>query len=160
MAEDLFVITGATGHIGRRISELLLSKKKRVRVIGRNAEKLKPLADKGAEIFVGNVENEGDMTRGFTGAKAVFLMIPPNYGAEDFRKYQNLVSETYEKALRATGVRYVVNLSSIGAHRSDKLGPINGLYDHEQRLNKLAGVHVVHLRPVYFMENHFNSLGV
>ena len=54
----------------------------------------------------------------------------------------------------------MVNLSSLGAHRSDKLGPINGIYDHEQRLNKMAGVHIVHLRPAYFMENHFNSLGV
>jgi uncharacterized protein YbjT (DUF2867 family) len=54
----------------------------------------------------------------------------------------------------------VVNLSSLGAHRADKLGPINGLYDNEQRLNKIAGIHVVHLRPAYFMENHFGDLGI
>jgi uncharacterized protein YbjT (DUF2867 family) len=160
MAEDLYVITGATGHIGRLVAEKLLKQNKKVRVIGRDANKLKALADKGAEVFVGNVEKADHMTRAFQGVKAVFLLIPPNYISDDFRKYQNRVSEAYEQALKATGVRYVVNLSSIGAHRPDKLGPINGLYDHEQRLNKLAGVHVVHLRPAYFMENHFNSLGL
>jgi uncharacterized protein YbjT (DUF2867 family) len=121
---------------------------------------LKALGDKGAEIFIGNVESAEDMCRAFQGAKAVFLMIPPKYQAEQFRPYQNQVSEAYAKAVKDSGVRYVVNLSSIGAHRPDKLGPINGLYDHEQRLNKLAGVHIVHLRPAYFMENHLNSMGL
>src|ERR1051326_5744781 len=105
MGVDLYVITGATGHIGQRVAEALLAQQKRVRVVGRHAEKLKTLSDKGAETFVGNVENPEDMTRAFKDAKAVFLMIPPNYTAEDFRKYQNRVSESYEKALRATGVR-------------------------------------------------------
>jgi len=160
MAQDLYVITGATGHIGHRVAEKLLAQNKKLRVIGRDANKLKALGDKGAEVFVGNVEKVDDMCRAFQGAKAVFLMIPPDYQSDDFRKYQNRVSEAYEKAIRSSGVRYVVNLSSLGAHRSDKLGPINGLYDHEQRLNNIAGVHVVHLRPTYFMENHFNSLGL
>src|SRR5258708_2769886 len=160
MPEDLYVITGATGNIGHRIAEELLSLKKKVRVIGRDAEKLKKLTEKSAESFVGNVENAEDMERAFSGAKAVFLMIPPDYKADDFRKYQNRVSQAYEKALRSSGTRFVVSLSSLGAHRTDKLGLINGLYDHEQRLNKVAGIHVVHLRPAYFMENHFNDLGI
>jgi uncharacterized protein YbjT (DUF2867 family) len=50
-------------------------------------------------------------------------------------------------------VKYVVNLSSQGAHLSDKTGPIKGLHDQEQRLNKLKGVNILHLRPTYFMEN-------
>ncbi len=157
---NLYVITGASGHIGHRIAEILLSEKKRVRAVGRNAQKLKDLGDKGAEIFIGNVESTEDMCRAFEGAKAVFLMIPPNYQAENFRHYQNIVSEAFAKALKASGTRYAVSLSSIGAHRSDKLGLINGLHDHEARMNMLAGVHFVHLRPAYFMENHLTSLGL
>lgn len=160
LTSELHVITGATGHIGKRLAETLLSQGKRVRVIGRRAEKMKGFAEKGADVFVGNVESGNDMTRALEGAKAVFLMIPPNYTVEDFRAYQNTIGQAYEQALRSAGVRYVVNLSSLGAHRPDKLGPINGLYDQEQRLNKIAGVHVVHLRPAYFMENHFGSLGL
>ena len=93
MSQDLYVITGATGNIGHRIAETLVAQKKRVRVVGRSADKLKALEAKGAEAFVGNVENADDMTKAFQGAKAVFLMIPPNYAADDFRAYQNRVSE-------------------------------------------------------------------
>ncbi len=160
MANELYVVTGATGHIGQGLAERLLLEKKRVLAVGRSAEKLKALEQKGAEVFVGNVENAEDMCRAFQGAKAVFLLIPPHYTTDNFRKYQNTVSESYEKAIKSSGVRYVVNLSSIGAHRAEGAGPINGLYDHEQRLNNLAGVHVVHLRPAYFMENQFASLGL
>jgi uncharacterized protein YbjT (DUF2867 family) len=50
-------------------------------------------------------------------------------------------------------VNYVVSLSSQGAHLPDKTGLIKGLYDQEQRLNKLKGINILHLRPTYFMEN-------
>src|ERR1035441_7253491 len=140
MANDLFVIAGASGNIGKRISEILLSKRKKIRVIGRSAEKLKGLVAKGAEAFVGSLDNAAQMAEAFKGANAVFVMIPPNYAAPDFRAYQNRVSRSLTKAIQDSGARFVVNLSSLGAHRPDKLGPINGLYDHEQRLNKLDGV--------------------
>jgi uncharacterized protein YbjT (DUF2867 family) len=129
-------------------------------VVGRHQDRLRGLVEKGAAAFVGTLDDEVAMTKAFQGANAIFAMIPPNYAALDFRAYQNRISETLAKAIQNAGVRCVVNLSSLGANRSDKLGPINGLYDHEQRLNKLSGVNVLHLRPAYFMENQLMSLDV
>jgi uncharacterized protein YbjT (DUF2867 family) len=57
-------------------------------------------------------------------------------------------------------VKHVVNLSSIGAEQPSGTGPIAGLYRQEQRLNKLSGVNILHLRPSAFMENNFFSLPV
>ena len=149
----MYVITGATGRTGKSIAETLLAKGKKVRVIGRSAERLQPLVDKGAEFFVGSVEDASAMTQAFNEASAVYAMIPPNYTAENFRAYQNRVSEALATAITNTHVQCVVNLSSVGAHLSERVGPITGLYDQEQRLNQLKGVHVVHLRPGFFMEN-------
>lgn len=149
----MVVITGATGNTGKVIAEALLAKGRKVRMIGRTAERLKSLVDKGAEAFIGSVDDTSAMTRAFTEAKAVYAMIPPNLAAENVRRYQNKVGEALATAMTAAHVRYVVNLSSVGAHLSEKVGPITGLYDQEQRLNKLKGVHIVHLRPGYFMEN-------
>ncbi|HEY4485328.1 MAG TPA: nucleoside-diphosphate sugar epimerase, partial [Nitrospiria bacterium] len=87
------------------------------------------------------------------GAKAVYAMIPPNPEAKDLRAYQNGIGEALAGAIAGARVQYVVHLSSVGAHLSEKVGPVNGLYDQERRLNKLNDVHVVHLRPGYFMEN-------
>ena len=57
-------------------------------------------------------------------------------------------------------VRYVVNLSSVGAHQPERTGVVLGLHDQEQRLNELAGVNVLHLRPSFFMENLLGNIGV
>ncbi|MBL0348944.1 MAG: NmrA family NAD(P)-binding protein [Elusimicrobia bacterium] len=156
----MIVVTAATGHIGQSLVQELLVKKQKVRAVARDAKKLKFLADRGAETVSADLADPAAVAEAFRDATAVFALIPPSYGEEDFRGYQNKVSVVLADALKNAGVRHVVNLSSLGANRPDKTGPIKGLHDHEQRLNKLDGVHVLHLRPTYFMENFFFSLGL
>ncbi len=149
----MIVITGATGNIGSKISADLLSRGHKIRCIARNAGKLDELVGKGAEIAVGSLEDTAFLTKAFFGADAVFAMIPPNYTAPDFRAYQNSIGASIAEAIGQSGVKYIVNLSSQGAHLPDNTGPIKGLRDQEERLNKLRGVNKLHLRPTYFMEN-------
>ncbi|MBI4716164.1 MAG: NmrA family NAD(P)-binding protein, partial [Nitrospirae bacterium] len=156
----MYVITGATGNTGKAIVESLLAAGKPVRVIGRNVDRLKPLTAKGAEAFVGSLEDGAAMTRAFTGAKAVYAMIPPHPTAENFRAYQNRVGESLAAAIAGARVPFVVSLSSVGAHLAEKTGPIAGLHDQEQRLNKLPETHVVYLRPGSFMENFLWNIGL
>jgi len=154
----MFVVTGATGNIGSRMMEILLSHNEKVRAISRGQQRLQPYISKGADGAVGDLRDTSFLQKAFSGAEAVFSMIPPNYGAEDFRAYQNEISESITTAIITAGVKYVVNLSSQGAHQSEGIGPIIGLHDHEERLNKLDGVNVLHLRPAYFMENLFTFM--
>ncbi len=154
----MYAITGATGNTGSKIAEHLLAEGKKIRVIGRNAEKLQPLVDKGAEALTGSLEDQEFVNSAFRGAFAVYAMIPSHLTAENFRAYQNRVGEVLANVLKVSGIEYVVNLSSLGAHLSEGTGPILGLYDQEQRLNQLKGLNVVHLRPTYFMENLFANI--
>ena len=154
----MYVVTGATGNTGRVIAETLLERGKKVRAIGRSSERLQSLVDKGAEAFVGSVTDGSAMLRAFRGAQAVYLLIPPNNVAENFRDYENEAGKAYANAIRQAGIPYVIVQSSIGAHLSQGAGPISGLYDVEQELNRLEGVNVVHLRPGFFMENLFFNL--
>ncbi|MCG3117021.1 MAG: NAD(P)H-binding protein [Candidatus Manganitrophus sp. SA1] len=149
----MYVITGATGHTGRVIVEKLLAEGKQVRAVARSAEHLKPLAAKGAEPFVGSLEDKDAMARAFSDAEAVYTLVPPNFTAPDFRAYQHRVGETVATAIAKARVPYVVNLSSVGAHLSEGVGPIGGLHDVEARFNRLEGANVLHLRPTFFMEN-------
>jgi uncharacterized protein YbjT (DUF2867 family) len=149
----MYVITGATGNIGSKAAGILLEKGEKVRVIGRNADKLRQFVDKGAEAAVGNLKDSAFVTRAFKGADAVFAMIPPDHAVTDFRAYQNGVGESLATAITKAGITNVVNLSSQGADRSAGTGPILGLHYQEQRLDRLKGVNIVHLRPTYFMEN-------
>lgn len=149
----MYVITGATGHTGRAIVEKLLAEGKPVRAVARNAEHLKPLAAKGAEPFVGSLEDTEAMARAFSGAEAVYTLVPTPLTAPDVRASQNRVGEALATAIAKARVPFVVNLSSVGAQLSEKVGPVTGLHDVEQRLNRLEGVNVLHLRPAFFMEN-------
>jgi uncharacterized protein YbjT (DUF2867 family) len=154
----MYVITGATGNIGGKLAKMLLAEGKRVRVVGRNVDKLEALAQRGAEVCRGSLQDEAFLAETFQGAKAAYVMIPPNHQAENLRAYQNRVGEVIFTVLKNARVKYIVNLSSLGAHRPDKTGPILGLYDQEQRLNWLREANLVHLRPTFFMENLLNNI--
>jgi uncharacterized protein YbjT (DUF2867 family) len=154
----MIVVTGATGRTGRRATEALLAKGEKVRAIGRDRKKLAPLAELGAEPFVGNVEDVDSMTKAFEGSSAVYLVLPEDISQQDLRAHQERVSDSYAAAITKAQVRFVVNLSSIGAQNAKGTGPIVGLHDQEQKLNRVAGLNVLHLRAAYFMENLFMSM--
>jgi Predicted nucleoside-diphosphate-sugar epimerases len=155
----MFVITGATGNTGKVVAERLLKKGQQVRVIGRNAGRLQALADQGAEPFVCNVTDTEALTTAFKGAKAVYAMIPPEVTAANFLAYQNSVSDSLATAIANARVKHAVVLSSIGADKSEKTGPVVGLHLMEKKLNGIAGLNVLHLRAAYFMENTFGQIG-
>jgi uncharacterized protein YbjT (DUF2867 family) len=154
----MIVITGATGRTGRAATAALLSKGDRVRVIGRDAKKMAPFVELGAEAFVGNVEDVASMTKAFDGASAVYLVLPEDLSQQDLRAHQERVADCYAAAIKNAHVRFVVNLSSIGAQHAQNTGPIVRLHNQEQKLNRVAGLNVLHLRAAYFMENLFMSI--
>jgi uncharacterized protein YbjT (DUF2867 family) len=156
----MIVVTGATGNVGAKLTEQLLKEGKKVKAVARNRDKLKGLAAKGAEIAEGSLEDAAFLARAFAGAESVFALVPANLQAQDIQAYYDKIGDATAKALRESGVRSVVHLSSRGAHLASGNGPIAGLYRQEQRLNALPGVDVLHLRAAYFMENLLGSAGM
>lgn len=149
----MIAITGATGNIGRKITKTLLDQGVKVLCIARHADGLIQFTDRGADAAAISLAQTDLLTEAFSGAEAVFAMIPPNYQAPDFLAYQEMIGKSLGAAIQQAGVKYVVNLSSLGAHLPDKTGPIKGLHAQEQRLNQMEEINVLHLRPAYFMEN-------
>jgi uncharacterized protein YbjT (DUF2867 family) len=156
----MYAITGATGNTGKAIATALLNAGKKVRAIGRDAKKLEELTTKGAEAAVGNLDDVAFLKKAFTGVTAVYAMVPPNFTAPNFRAYQNSIADAMAEAVKATGVKYVVTLSSVGAHLTEKAGVVQGLHDMEQKFNRISGLNVLQLRPSYFMENLLGQIGV
>jgi len=74
----MYVILGATGHTGTIVANELLSKKKKVRVVGRDNQRLAAFTSRGAEAFTANVTDEKALSRAFTGAEAVYALMPPD----------------------------------------------------------------------------------
>ena len=155
----MYVITGATGHTGAVAAQALLSRGQKVRVLGRNADRLKALASDGAEPFVCDVTDRARLTEAFKGAEAAYVLIPPNLASDNFRAFQDQVSDSIVTAVAAAQLKYVVSLSSIGADKTDQTGPVVGLHNLEQKLNRISGTNLLHLRAGYFMENTLGQAG-
>jgi NAD(P)H dehydrogenase (quinone) len=79
----MIVITGASGRTGASAAKALLAAGQKIRAVGRDATKLQPFVDQGAESFLGNVEDSASMTKAFTGAEAVYLVVPEDPKQED-----------------------------------------------------------------------------
>src|ERR1700685_4567033 len=102
-----YVILGASGNTGSIVADFLLSKGKRVRVVGRDAARLQRFVRKGAEAFMGDVSDAFALTKAFRGAHAAYLMLPPITS----RKDQERESDAIAKALTQSDLRYAVHLS-------------------------------------------------
>src|SRR6266403_1941754 len=150
----MYVIVGASGNTGSIIANSLLSKGKKVRVMGRDAERLERFVRKGAEAFTAELSDAAALTKAFSGARAAYLMLPPAKS----RKDQERESDAIAKAVTESGLRYVVHLSSCGAQVPEGTGPIAGLHSSEQKLNAISGLNVLHLRAAYFMENNLAAI--
>ena len=75
-------------------------------------------------------------------------------------RFKTRTGQAIADALRESGARRVVFLSSVGAELAAGTGPIAGLHAQEKRLRELRGVDALILRPGYFFENFEETLGL
>ncbi len=158
---SLITVTGATGNIGHALVHHLVQRGHTVRAVSRPSTRLDALQAAGAEIHALDVTTDvAGLTAALRGADAAFLMIPPNLAAADFLAYGDQVGAVLEQATRESGIRKVVQLSSLGGDRPTGTGPIISVHRLENRLRGIVGLDVLVLRPSYFMENLFSSIGL
>lgn len=161
-----YVVTGAAGKVSKPLTRLLLEAGHSVTVIGRNEKNLASL--KGARVAIGSVEDVDFLKAAFAGADAVFTLVPTDIFADDLIAQHKSIGKNYAEAIVANNIRYVVNLSGIGAHLTGGAGPLSAIHYTEEELYKLKHVHVRTLRSVYFFQNlltmldmvrHMNMMG-
>lgn len=156
----MYTILGATGNIGSVITNKLLEKGEKVRVVGRSTAKLQPYVQKGAEAFVADIKDPDALTKALAGVRAAFLMMPPGMTSPNYAAELELEAVAISTAAKNAGLPYAVNLSSVGAQVSAGTGPILGQHMTEKKLNAVERLNVLHLRPAYFMENHLSAVNM
>ena len=154
----MFVVVGATGNTGSAVADTLLSRKQPVRIVVRSADKGAAWKVKGAEIAVASLDDVPALTKAFQGARGLYLLVPPNYGAQAWLTEQRARMGRAAEAVEKSGVPHVVFLSSIGGHIAEGTGPIRAARYGEQVLVR-AVKNLTILRPPYFMENWAPVLG-
>ncbi len=156
----MYVVLGATGNTGSVVAEKLLAKGQQVRVVGRDAKRLERFAKKGAEPVVADATDAASLLKAFSGARAVYALIPPNPSAADVRANQEQISDAIASAIAKSSVTHAVILSSVGADKPDRTGPVVGLHNLEKKVGAVARLNALFLRAGYFMENILPQAGV
>jgi uncharacterized protein YbjT (DUF2867 family) len=158
------ILTGSLGHISKPLTQELVQKGHTVTVISRNPEKQKDIQALGATAAIGSLEDVDFLVASFTGADAVYCMVPPNNYFDhnfDLLAYYRRLGHNYAQAIKQSGVKRVVNLSTIGAHLEKGSGILLGAHDVQNILNELSlDVAITHIRPTSFYYNLYGYVNM
>ena len=155
------IVTGSLGHISMPLTVELVQKGHAVTVISSKADKKKDIEALGATAAIGSLEDVHFLTTTFTDADAVYTMIPPKGFLDqnfDVIAYYDKIGTNYAQAIRQSGIKRVVHLSSIGAELDKGTGLILCHHNVEGILNNLSEVAITFMRPTSFHYNLYSFL--
>lgn len=153
------ILTGSLGHISRLLTQKLVEGGHSITVVSSNPDRRKDIEQLNARAAIGTLEDVSFLTRTFTGADVVYSMVPPQpFAEQDASMYGRRIGGHYATAIRQSGVRRVVNLSSWGAGLDKDTGFILSAHQVEKLLDALQDVDIVHLRPTSFYYNLFGFI--
>lgn len=141
-------ITGASGHLGRRVLELVVEKvgAKGVVAITRSREKLADLAVKGVEVRAGDFAQPDGLAAAFAGIERLYVISVDDV-AEGVRPrlHGNAIN-----AAKQAGVKHLVYSSAVKPQHS----PILFLRDHgaTEQLVAESGIPFTFLRNSFYLE--------
>jgi uncharacterized protein YbjT (DUF2867 family) len=111
----MIVITTPTGDIGRQVlAEVLAAGDAPVRVIARDPGKLPAEIRQRVEVVAGSPGDADTVDRAFSGASAVFWLIPPDFGAASLDATYLDFTRPAVSAFARHGVERVVGVSALG----------------------------------------------
>lgn len=147
------VVFGANGNTGKVVANTLLDKGEKVRVVARDPAKVESLRARGAEVFQGDVLDEGSVAAALAGAKAAYLLVPPDAASDDLVGRGKRIVDAYVKGLQQSSVKHAAVLSSVAAQEPAGTGPIVITHYAEKNLPKASSTVFTFVRAAYFMEN-------
>lgn len=126
------LVTGASGHLGRRVIELLLeSNSHQIIATTRSPEKLDDLAARGVEVRYADFDNPDALTEAFAGATRLLLISTDRADGTEHRKNQH---RNAIKAAEQAGVRHVAYTSLIRPEPGNLAAVASDHYATEQAL--------------------------
>ncbi|WP_436697034.1 NmrA family NAD(P)-binding protein [Lactiplantibacillus pentosus] len=153
------VLTGSLGRINQTLVPKLAHAGHDVTVISHNASRSGLIKIFRATPAIGSITDEAFLTQTFKGADVVYLMLTGIMASEDIYAAATQQAETYAAAIKAAGVKRVVNLSSVGADLGPEVGSLYMYHLIEQTLTTaLPDVDITFIRPTAMYYNLLSSV--
>jgi uncharacterized protein YbjT (DUF2867 family) len=140
----MFLVTGATGGIGRRVVRLLRLQQKSVRAFVRLTSRYHELEHRGAEIFIGDLREDQDIAKA---CRSVDYIIS-SHGSDgdplslDYRANIELIDQA-----KAHGIKHFVFISVLGAERGYEDAPVFKAKRAVEQYLEASGLNYTILRP-------------
>lgn len=150
--------TGSLGNVAQPLIKQLIEAGHQVTVITTKYDKASDIEALGAKAAVGSISDASFLTRAFSGADAVYTMMPPSIGTSNFIQNIADAGQAYADAIQAAGINRVVLLSSVGADTESGNGPIQGVHRVENTFSQLNGVDVTVIRSGFFYVNFLRDI--
>ena len=145
----MYLVTGATGSLGRRVVRQLREKEQPVRAFVRLSSRFSELEDRGAEIFIGDLKQERDIDKA---CRDVKYIISAHGGGDaqalDYRANIDLI----ERAI-AEGVEHFVFISVLGVDRGYQDSSTFKAKREVEKYLMRSGLNYTILRPSGFANN-------
>ncbi|WP_414548795.1 SDR family oxidoreductase [Anabaena sp. CCY 0017] len=140
----MFLVTGATGGIGRRVVRLLRLEEKSVRGFVRLTSRYNELEHRGAEIFIGDLRRDKDIAKACRGVEYIISA----HGSDgdslslDYRANIELIDQA-----QANEVKHFVFISVLGAERGYEDAPVFKAKRAVEQYLAASGLNYTILRP-------------
>ena len=155
MNTKIVLVPGATGQQGGAVARHLLKQPGfSVRALVRNENKpaAKELAQAGAELVQGNLDDVASIRRALQGAYGAFSVQTFMEEGVDGEIRQG---KTFADAAKTAGVQHFVYSSVVSADKNTGLPHFESKWQIEQHVARLGISHTI-LRPAFFMQNWHN----
>lgn len=113
------LVTGATGYIGRRLTQRLLKTDSLdVRLLVRNRNKVQVAIVDRVDIREGSTFDESSLEQALSGVDTAFYLIHSMGTTDDYRNLDNVSAENFRDACIAAGVKRIIYLGGLGVKES------------------------------------------
>jgi uncharacterized protein YbjT (DUF2867 family) len=146
----MYLVTGATGQIGRRVVRLLRERELPVRAFVRLSSRYGELENRGAELFIGDLQDDKDIQKACKGVQYIISTHGSGGNAQalDYRANIELIDQAKEQ-----GVQHFVLISVLGADRGYEDAPVFKAKRAVEKYLEASGLNYTILRPAGLASN-------
>ncbi len=146
----MFLVTGATGGLGRRIVQLLREQEMSVRAFVRLTSRYSELEQRGSQIFIGDLQQDKDIQKACQGVQYIISAHGSGGNAQglDYRANIELIDQA-----KAAGVQHFVFISVLGVDRGYEDAPVFKAKREVEKYLQASGLNYTILRPSGFASN-------
>ena len=148
----MYVVMGATGHVGAAVAQTLLATGEDVTILTRRPERAGRWRDKGASVAMADAEDVDSLRAAFRRGRRAFLLNPPADTAGDTDATERRTIANILAALEDSGLEKVVAASTYGARPGQGIGDLSTLWELEEGLRRQPIPAAIN-RGAYYMTN-------